>query len=1095
MRQRLRHSWALLAVTSLGVLGAVVLLSSTAGYTRVLAEAGIRHAIISKSSSSLNVQVVTQNRPLGIADYTELRSIVQHGIDQRLATLATSVERFGRTQAGMPATSDSSQIPPSLGAPSGRPFFMTRFPEHSRLLEGNWPEGQGLTGPEGVEMQAVVGERVANDMGYEVGDRVYVTPFRAAPQERITLEITGIVAPIDSGDEFWFGSSSYFSLQTVGEVLVVPFYVSEHDFLQVLGNRFLTAVGDFGFNIFTDPTVITAGQVGPVKESLEGLESDLNKSYPRTFVFSRLGLTLREFERDLALAKVPVYVFASLVVIVVLYFLVLITGILGRSQADELSLLRSRGGSAIQVSAVLLLADGMMAVAAVAVGPLIAWLIVRFLLLPAFGDLGGGPIGIGLSADMYWLGAVGAVLALAVLSVSVAAKARANTGDPSSSRSRPPEVSFFHRYYLDILAVIAVVLVWWQFQERNGFLSQTLASRGLEVDPTLILGPVLGLLTAALLLMRVLPWAVKLVVWACFLGGPAWSSFSLSRLARDPVIPTSLAVLLLLATALGVFGATFQSSLSSSQKDQASYRVGGELVVSGTRAREALADELQHVPGVSGATPVLRDTVSVVRGQNVTSATLIAADPRVISQSTWYREDLSESSLQELTGLMSSSPVDNPLGIFLPAEAERLGIWLDVSNLAGRDLQSDINVWAKIADSKGRYRSVALGGFGGSGNDIRQGWTLFSGDLPIQTRGDEPQWHLSSLFFTTSSFVNVHSGSIHIDDVTVFGTELPDSGVLVEGFEKAGPWVPLGITFGAPDTSQIAQGIARSGTGSLLFSWTEPFSGDQRGVHIPPVRLPIPAIGDGSFAPGQRVLLRQGTSSIPLHIVGVSDLFPTVTNLNRPFLVVPFDDYVTYKSILPRRGLDVQPKEIWISLDATADRQETIENITAALPSFTGLTDRAAAADVASRNPLAGGGWNGLTFMAMTAIGLAVGAALLLQSSTAAQSFKIDTSVGRVLGLSGRQIFLSMIAEKFLLCGTAITIGAAIGYWPGLELVQMLAVTPAGTPPVPSLIPKIHVPLLTLVLAGMVLAVLASAWYSTQLARRESPAETLRQRV
>ena len=972
---------------------------------------------------------------------------------------------------------------------------MTGFSEHSRLLEGRWPDSGGSMGPDGAELEAVVGQKVANDMRYETGDRLFITPFLSAPEERILLNIVGVAAPIDSRDEFWFGASSYFSPQTVGEILVIPVYVAEADFLQVIGRRFPTAVGDFGFNVFIDPSVITADRVNATQAALESLEADLNKSYPRSFVFTRTSLTLEEFERDLTLAKIPVYVFSSLVVIVILYFLVLIAGILGRSQVDELGLLRSRGGRVIQVCGVLLLADGMFAIVSVAVGPVLAWLIVRFLLLPTFGDPGGGPIGVGLTVEMYWMGAVGAVLALAALSVSAAARARTGVEDSLATRSRPPEVSFFHRYYLDIVAVVVVGVVWWQFQERDGFLSRSLSSRGLEIDPTLILGPLIGLLTAALLLMRVLPWTVRLVLWVCMLAGPAWSALAMAKLARDPIIPASLAVLLLLATALGVFGATFQSSLSKSKNDQTAYKVGGEVVVSGPRVRADLAQELQRVPGVSGATLVLRDTVTVVEGQAISPATLLAADPQVIARSAWFRDDFSSANLMELSSLIETGPREESSAIPLPEGVERIGIWLNAEALADFELQSDINAWVKLADSAGRYHNVGLGGFGGPGNRIENGWAHFSGDIPRSTRRPNSEWSLAAIFFTSSSFTTVPTGVMHIDDFTVYGPGLPEDGVIIEGFETPGSWSPLGISIGEPDALQVGPLGAQSGTNGLSFSWVEPFSGEPRGVHIPPVELPLPAIGGAGYFLGQSLRIRHGHASIPILVVGVSDLFPTITNLRRPYVIVDFDDYVTYRSILPRQGLEIRPRDIWISLDPQVDRQETIEKITAALPSFTGITDRVAEAEAASRNPLAGGGWNGLTAMTMAAVGLAVVTALLLHSATAARANRVDTSVGRALGLSGRQVFLSLVAERWLLCGTAIAAGAAIGYWPGLELVQMLVVTPSGSPPIPPLIPKVHVLLLTLVLSGLAAAVFASAAYAALLARRERLADALRQRV
>ena len=1096
MRRRLRTAWVLTAVTALGILAAVTLLSATALYSQALAEAGVRHALFSQPPSALHVQALAQNRPLGPQDYAELRGVAEEAIQRRIGNMTLSQERFGRTQAGMPLTTNPAQQPPPLGAPSGRLFFMTGFAGHSRLLEGNWPQTGGKTASGGVELEAVVGQRVANDMGYEVGERLYITPFRSAPEERIVLNVVGIVEPVDPRDEYWMGFPSQFGPQTVGEILVIPAFVTEDDFLQVVGRRFPIAVGDFGFNVFVDPSVITAGTVDATQEALEGLETDLNKIYPRTFLFSRLGLTLNDFERDLTLAKAPVYVFVSLVAIVILYFLALITGILGRSQAEELSLIRGRGASVVQVCGVLLLAEGVLALAAVVIGPLLAWLIVRFLLLPTFGDVGGGPIAVALSRDAFWMGAVGAVLSTAALVASAVGRARTEVAGALASRSRPPTVSFFHRYYIDLLVVLAAGLLWWQFQERDGFVSRSLGSRGLDLDPSLILGPVLGLLAAALLLMRALPLLLRLIVWLCMRAGPGWSSVTLARLARDPVLPSSLAVMLMLAAALGVFGATFQSSLSRSQSDQTQYRVGGEVVVSGQRISAALAERLVQTPGVQSATPVLRDSVSLVEGHTSVAAQLIAADPEALAQAAWFRGDFADETLAELSARIArthSAQAGEELGVLLPPGTERIGVWLETTDLKDREMQAAINVWARLSDSGRRYRNVSLGSFGGPEHQVSGGWHFFDGDLPGAMRKSGTEWSLAAIFFSTSSFVKVTAGRIHADDFTVFGAALPGEGLIVEGFDTPGQWTPLGTSTGIADRVETATGAARSGEAGLAFSWVEPFSGEQRGIHLSPVPLPIPAIGGAGLYAGELLRIGQGRSSIPVEVVGVSHLFPTVTNLRRPFLLLDLNSYLSYLRLLPPGSLDTSPTEIWLSIDSEHDRQTVIDEITAKLPVLAKATDRSAAAARAAANPLAGGGWDGLTGMSMAGIGLAVATVLLLHSAASVRAGRVDTAVARALGMSSRQLLLSLAAERWLMAGAAIAAGAAIGYWPGLELVQLLDPTQNGAKAVPPMIPRVHGLLLASVLAGLTAAVMASVVLGAVLARRLSPVEVLRE--
>ena len=845
-RRRLRHSWVLTAATSIGILAAVVLLSATALYSRVLSEAGVRYALFSEAPYNLDIQIISGNRSLATGDYEPLRHVAETSIDERLGDLSTRVERFGRTQAGMYLSKDPEQRPPPVTTLAGRPFFMTGFREHTVLIEGSWPQEAGEAGPSGVVLQAVVGERTAKDQRYELGDRLYITPFRSSPEERIILDVVGVVAPADPREEFWMGYPSQFSLQTVGEMLVVPAYVTEEDFLEVLGGRFPTAIGDFGFNVFVDPSKITAQTVDATQESVEGLETDLNKSYPRTFVFSRLGLTLDEFERDLTLARVPVYVFVSLVIVIVLYFLVLITGILGKSQAEELGLLRSRGGSLVQVCGVLLLADGLLAVAAVAFGPLIAWLIVRYAMLSSFSGLGGDPIEAAFFGGMFWTGAIGAVLALAALTLSAAARARSGIAESTSGRSRPPGASVFQRYYLDVVAILVVGLIWWQFGQREGFLTRSLASRGLDLDPSVILGPVLGLLAAALVLLRVLPAMVQLAVWICMRAGPMWSSFAMSRVARDPVLPSSFAVLLMLSAALGVFGATFQSSLSSSQREQTLYRIGGEVVVSGPSVSQRVAGDLEQIPGVRNVSPVLHDEVSLTAGNVSAPALLIAGDPQTIADSAWFRVDFADTSLPELTERIRSHPVSGPTGVQLPAGVERVGVWMDTGDVSRGRLEASINVWAKLMNERGIYNSISLGSFldqdGGAEN-----WQFFSGELSERMIDANSEWTMVAVYLTTSSFTSVPAGSVNLDDVTAFGPSLPPEGVVVEDFEEARPWMPLRIAVGVQDTAYLGSAGARSGSGGLVFSWTEPFGGHQRGVHIPPVDLPIPAIGEAAF--------------------------------------------------------------------------------------------------------------------------------------------------------------------------------------------------------------------------------------------------------
>ena len=291
----------------------------------------------------------------------------------------------------------------------------------------------------------------------------------------------------------------------------------------------------------------------------------------------------------------------------------------------------------------------------------------------------------------------------------------------------------------------------------------------------------------------------------------------------------------------------------------------------------------------------------------------------------------------------------------------------------------------------------------------------------------------------------------------------------------------------------IAPEAARSGDGGIAFSWVEPFSGEQRGLHVSPVPLPIPAIGGAGLSAGQLLRIGQGRASVPVMVVGVTELFPTVTSFRRPFLIVDINSYLPYLRLLPPGSLKTAPEEVWVAINPEYEREAVIAALEEELPLFTGVTDRLEAAERASANPLAGGGWDGLTGMSMAGIGLAVVTALLLHSAASVRAGRTDTAVAKALGLSSRQLILSVAAERWLMAGAAIAAGAAIGYWPGLQLVQLLDLTHSGAGSVPPMIPGAHGGLLAAVLAGLIAAVMASVGLGVLLVRRLNPVEVLRE--
>jgi hypothetical protein len=1108
-----------LTIVFVGVLAAVTLMAVGAIYSRALAEGGLQHAVASTSPTILDVRLTVQNRPLGPADYASLRSAAEQIIQDHVSFLVRDTQRHGRAAPVLPLVVNTGAEIPFLGGPVGRPFFLTDFEQHARLSDGRWPEGAPFRHEKGVDLEAVVGREAARLMGIEAGSEVYLVPFRDDPSERINIKVVGLTEPIAPDEEYWMGGSYYFfALHDYGDSPVVPFYVTESTFFDGLGRRYPSLVGDYEWFIYTDTSVLTVDLVQPARDALNGLETDINKRFPRSTVLTLLensrgtGL-LATYQRNLALARVPVFLFLSLVVLVTLYFLAVVLGLLAQTRSDEASLLRSRGANLFQVVGLLISGEVIAGLIATGLGPFLAVVLARQFVLKTIDPLGGGEsFSVGLSPDMFIWGAVGGLLSIAVLFVSSLGPARLGILEFLRARARPPNVTFLHRYYLDVLLLAILGLLLWQIQGRGGFLGRAVAGTSLELDITLLLGPALILLAAAFLMLRILSPVMSFLAWLANLFAPSWAAFALTRMSRDPLSHGSLAVIIMLAAALGVFGSAFQSTLSRSQQEQALYRVGGEVVVTGFSAAEsqraARLREITDIPGVGSISPIYRGTVRPLDGAAGGSTSLLAIESVTLHEASWFRDDFSPNAddLSELLVPLRSASYRLPTlggylpsGIPVPENAGGIGLWINADDLQGGVLSQPPALWVRLLDSKGRYRNLGLGQIAIS-PESPAGWSFLAADLPEQLEFERPI-SLVSIFISSPSVFRMPPGSIYFDDLTAL---TPASGPLesnilennilenntIEEFEESARWVALPQTGDHPDRIEFNRQAARSGRTGLNFSWTDALNADPRGVLVPPGAFPLPAIGGPGFQVGQTVRLGIDRHLVPVVIKGVTDYFPTMRSASPRFILVSLDDYNDY---LRRIGGNAErPGEYWVNLDDTADRNGAIAALKSVLPSFARIQDRDLVVDAAERNPLAGGGWNGLTVLSIAALTLAVLLTLGTHAVVSVVNGRVDLTIARALGLSGRQILLAFALERGIVASFGMVTGGLVGYLLSRWVLGLQDSTASGRDIIPPVIFTAQPGIILLTFGCLILASALTVALGVVSARRLRASSILR---
>ncbi|MCZ6892303.1 MAG: ABC transporter permease [Chloroflexi bacterium] len=907
-------------------------------------------------------------------------------------------------------------------------------------------------------------------------------PFNTVPEEKIALTIVGIVEPTDPEELYWFGDLTKFLVDDAvafTEPINVPLYAGEQSFFSGIGARYPMLLGNFWWNVFLNSDVLTSSTVSQAEQSIRGLEADLNRAFPRSLVLSLLNRIIFNYKRDLTLARVPLFLFTSLVVGVVLYFLVVIAMMLAHDRGAETARLRSRGANVLQIGVLLGLGEGLaLVLPGVLVGPFLGRAIAEAL---PVGDAGLWSGSVGLSPSIFLAAAIAGIACVSVFMASGLVAARQGIVRFMGGQGRQPGRPRISPYAIDLFVLVTLGVIWSQIRGRGGFLTERLLGDGLDVDFSLLLGPALALAAIGLLLFRALPLLLKLVLKFVDPVGPLWLVYALKRMARNSVMYTMLVVLLMLGTALGIFGAAVGATLTRSQADQVRYARGGELVAPPVRSFFAQPDEerqqaITRVPGVQAMARVYRATATAARGiSSRPGYRLLAVDPSSLPEVAWFRNDFSGKDMATLLLPLADQVPDNSV-IALPEEAEFVGIW-------ARPERSypDYTLYLRLRDAAGVYESVPLGAL------AADEWTYLEAPVPTDP-SLQPPFNVVAINIGGAFYGGYGSGSIALDDVSA--TVAGEQGV-VEGFESAGPWISIPNFGTTEDTGAYTRGAARSGRTGIQYAWVERITGNSRGLFIPPGPMPIPAIASATLGVGQELVVGILGQPVKVSIRDVAEYFPTLYPDDLPFLVVNLAHLDRYFRSLPL-ARPAESTELWIGMQEGIDRDVTLAHLGDILPRYPAIHDREEEAVQASRSPLEGGAWSGLALLAGIALGAVAILGFTMYVGIAVKRARLELGVLQALGMSRWHLRTMLAVEGFIMTAVGLGAGLAMGAWVGQWVLDYLGVTARGGTVVPPMELTLDGWLLGLAFTEIALAGVLSTLLAIFLAARLRLHEVLR---
>ena len=1081
--------WRLEAVLFGGILLAVALMSSGVIFSDLLANAALREALARAEPEDANFMVRSFSSRDDPADLEGRRRAFQSRkdfVEQRVADpfrpYLKEQSRYLETATfffrGYPHLELDRDI-----RPRGSIVHLTGLSGRIRVVEGRWPDGPGAPGQ---PVEVAVDRLGAELLRLGVGGVMEVVPATSADDfPPMEVRVAAIFEVLNPDEEYWYGLSSALTRKDDRWTLIPLFAAEEAVIDRVLG-AYPGLYTDTTWHFFTDRQNMRADEVEEAQAILAGIERTVPAGLKNSSYSIRLDTLLRSFEEQLLLARLPLLLMLFLVTGILIYYLALVAGLIVRSRSVEISMLKSRGATVWQLG-ILGLGEGLLlAVPAVVAGPFLALGVVKLLGVIFFrlGGVSGGLTGVpaGVSLDAFLVGMAGGGLAVLVFTVATLAAARRSDIETRQAGARPPTTTLLHRYYLDVALLAFIGLIWWQLQSRGAFLVQSLGSRELTVDYSLLLGPALGLAAAGLIVLRLFPWAAAVLSRLAEPVGPTWLVHVLRRLGRDPMTPAMLIVLIMLATALGVMGSAFSATLERGQEERALYAAGAGLRLQhgGLPGAAGQAHGFQwpeEAGSITGTSEVFRSPAYLTTTGFSTGGTLLAIETDTFADVSWFRQDFANGRpLSELMEALAPAPliraptgdsltvspvegeqgVPGADGIPLPGDATALALWARPGGSA-----QYIALWARLRDSEGRIVDAMVGDLQSTRwarlvldlSTVGQGARRFSGGPPPPEL--KPPFDLISLSVRSRLREN-DGGAVflgRVDAVTPSGEIMihdfrsPEGWAVVEDFRKPGLY--------SLESSRAAAGGEFDVTGR--FSWA-PGGVGLTGIRAGGPDEPLPAPVSSEFLTiadaevGDTVILGMSTHALLLEVVAEVEYFPTLDPNERPFAVVDLSRFtqasVRYSPRPPRRS-----NELWLSGDGGPVDAEAV---VAALRSQ-GVAVREtlhAPAMVALRveQPLVNAGWGALLALLFLAVALASASGLMLFSHLDARERQTEFALLRTLGTSRGQMQRIVWARLLVMVICGVGLGTFLGWLLGVGLLPLMEVAEEGSRITPSLV-------------------------------------------
>lgn len=561
---------------------------------------------------------------------------------------------------------------------SGRFTSLEGIQQHIRLKDGVLPSSEAKDGI----YEALVTEAALNNFRSVLG--VVLEVDDAKLNRKILIKPVGIIEPLREDDPYYRDPSF--------ESLSQSFIVDERLFDREFVKAGVVPVFTAGWYVALDYAKLEVSGIGRFQAAAKQMQATANSrvalfrnefSFPAEKTIERYKERAKQVQKLVWSLNMPVLIMLG-------FYMFMVSNLIAGRQKNEIAVLRSRGASRWQIllsfAAEGLLLSGL----ALAAGPPIGLLLTKVLGASSgfLSFVQRASLPVRLTAEAYRYGACAAAVSFLMLMIAVGLATRANIVGHKQQLARQGKTPLWHKLCLDLVALALAIYGLYTFRSRLQDLQRLgLGTDDLRIDPLQFIVPALFILGGGLLLLRLYPYLLRLI----YIAGRKWWSpsvyYTLIQVGRSNSQYQFLMVFLILTIATGLFGASAARTINENTADRIRYSAGSDIVVTsqwpndkppppapGSPATEqapaAMGSSVVHylepsfdpytkLPGVEQAAKVFRKSVgfsAASDGEASSSsgkATLIGVDTDDFGRAAWFKNSLLAHPFYEYLNLIA----------------------------------------------------------------------------------------------------------------------------------------------------------------------------------------------------------------------------------------------------------------------------------------------------------------------------------------------------------------------------------------------------------------------------------------------------------